>query len=123
MTLKTAVAKGAAQRKSSSAGAGDELVFAPIADAFRNDASVTLGRMFGSVGLKVNGKVFAMVVKGDLVVKLSKERVDALIASGRGRSFDPGNGRLMKEWVVIKSMTPTDWLALVQEARRFVVGE
>lgn len=47
--------------------------FTPIVAAFQNEARVSLARMFGSVGLKVNGKVFVMLVKGDLVAKLSKQ--------------------------------------------------
>lgn len=71
-------------------------LLAPIVEAFSGNRDVTLGRVFGSSGLKVGGKVFAMVVKGKLVVKLPKERVDGLVASGTGEYFDPGHGRLMK---------------------------
>jgi TfoX/Sxy family transcriptional regulator of competence genes len=38
--------------------------------------------MFGSPGLKVSGKVFSMLVKGRLVVKLPRQRVEAIIAEG-----------------------------------------
>jgi TfoX/Sxy family transcriptional regulator of competence genes len=48
--------------------------------------------MFGSSGLKVGGKVFAMSVKNELVVKLPRERVDELVAAGAGSRFDPGHG-------------------------------
>lgn len=50
---------------------------------------VSQSKMFGSSGLKVGGKVFAMLVKGKFVVKLSKERVNALVTSGDGEYFDP----------------------------------
>jgi TfoX/Sxy family transcriptional regulator of competence genes len=59
--------------------------------------------MFGSPVLKVGGKVFAMLVKGRLVVKLPKERVERLVASGTGKPFDPGHGRPSKEWVAVDS--------------------
>lgn len=97
-------------------------VFAPIVDAFAADRNVTVGKMFGSSGLKVGGKVFAMVVKGKLVVKLPKERVDALVASGKGEYFDPGHGRLMKEWVAVGSGAKASWLGLAKEANQFVGG-
>lgn len=98
-----------------------DAAFAPIARAFKDDPEVSLGRMFGSVGLKVKGKVFAMVVKGRLVAKLPKSRVDALVDAGRGAHFDPGHGKLMKEWV---SVPPGEgsWLELAQEAHGFVKG-
>lgn len=76
--------------------------------------------MFGSPGLKVRGKVFAMLVKGKLVVKLSRARVDGLVASGTGEYFDPGHGRLMKEWVAIGLAAKKEWTALAREARDFV---
>ncbi len=83
---------------------------------------VAEARMFGSSGLKTGGKVFAMLVKGELVVKLPRERVDALIASGEGRHFDPGHGRVMKEWVAVPPRHSGDWLALAREAKDFVAG-
>lgn len=78
------------------------------------------GRMFGSVGLKSRGKVFAMVVKGDLVVKLPAERVSELIESGAGRPFDPGHGRVMKEWVALQPSDDSSCEGYVREARGFV---
>ncbi|SRR5229473_4974312 len=97
-----------------------EAQFEPVVRVFHSDTKVTQARMFGSPGLKINGKVFAMLVKGKLVVKLPKERVDALVASGDGQHFDPGHGRLMKEWVAIAPVTKEKWLSLAKEARDFV---
>lgn len=99
----------------------DDLKFLPVIEAFRGDGQVTRGRMFGSVGLKVNGKVFAMLVKGKFVAKLPKDRVDRLVASGTGEYFDPGHGKLMKEWVALAGAVD-QWVDLSKEARRFVGG-
>jgi hypothetical protein len=99
-------------------GKGEE-AFARVTRAFTQDADVSFGRLFASDGLKVNGKIFAMLVRGSLVLKLPKARVDALVAAKQGDRFDPGHGRLMKEWVVIEP-GGGDWLALAKEARRFV---
>jgi TfoX/Sxy family transcriptional regulator of competence genes len=99
-----------------------DTLFTPIVAALQNNAGVSLARMFGSDGLKVNGKVFAMLVRGNLVVKLPKERVDALINAKLGEYFDPGHGRLMKEWVAIKPKAADQWLKLAKEAQRFVVS-
>ena len=95
--------------------------FAHIADAFATDRHVTRGERkgFGSGALKVNGKIFAMVSSRDqFVVKLPAKRVDELIAAGEAERFDPGHGKLMKEWAVI--IGKTDWLALAKEAHDFV---
>jgi TfoX/Sxy family transcriptional regulator of competence genes len=77
-------------------------------------------RAFGSTSLKTNGKIFAMLVKGRLVVKLDRVRVDALVASGQGKRFDPGHGRLMKEWLDIESDSDETWLELATESEAFV---
>jgi hypothetical protein len=55
-------------------------------------------------------------------VKLPKQRVDELIAAGTGTRFDPGHGRLMKEWVTVAPTRGEEWDALADEARRFVGG-
>ncbi len=96
--------------------------FAPVVDAFAEDRQVTCGKMMGSLGLKVNGRIFAMLVRGDLVAKLPKERVDELVSKGRGDRFDPRrDGRLMKEWVVV-GVRRANWVGLAKEAHRFVKG-
>ncbi len=79
------------------------------------------GKAFGSSALKVNGKIFALIdSKGRFVVKLSRQRVDTLIASGDGERFDPGHGRLMKEWISVEQTSSMDWLTLAKEAMAFV---
>jgi hypothetical protein len=94
--------------------------FAPIAAAFAADPEVKLGKMFSSNSvLNVNGKIFAMLVREKLVVKLPRAKVEELVSNGKGERFDPGHGRLMKEWVSIRS-EETGWIALAQEAYRFV---
>ncbi len=82
------------------------------------------GKGFGSSGLKIHHKIFAMLVRGKLVVKLPKPRVEALIASGDGERFDPRHdGRLMKEWVTIDSTSEEQWLPLAREAMEFVASQ
>jgi len=78
-------------------------------------------RAFGSNALKVDGKIFAMLVRGSLVLKLPKVRVEELIDAGIGGPFDAGKGKAMKEWVTILAV-PAKWLGLAREAQRFVGG-
>lgn len=100
-----------------------DALFEQLVARFSADPAVTPpsgGRGFGASGLKVGGKLFAMLSNGELVVKLPRQRVDELIAAGTGTRFDPGHGRLMKEWVTIAPSHGSDWVALAEEARQFV---
>ena len=78
-------------------------------------------RMFGSAGLTTHGKTFAMLVRGKLVVKLPRDRVQELLAAGAGDRFDLGHGRLMREWISLTEATdPTPCRMLMTEALAFV---
>ena len=80
-------------------------------------AHIGEGKGFGSTGqLKVDGKIFAMLVKGKLVVKLPGDRVDELVESGEGKHFDAGKGKPMREWFALSPTSSKQWLALAQEA-------
>lgn len=59
------------------------------------------GRRFGSEALRVGGSIVAMLVQGRVVLKLPRERVEALIATGDGSPFENGRGQPMREWVVL----------------------
>lgn len=78
--------------------------------------------MFGSTALKVSGKVFAMVVKGKFVAKLPATRIAALRRETGAENFDPGHGKLMKEWVALSGHQDL-WISLAHEAHQFVQGE
>jgi hypothetical protein len=94
--------------------------FAPVARAFAKDPLVTSGKMMSSFGLKVGGKIFAMMAHGAFVAKLPKDRVAELVSAKKGAYFDPRkDGRLMKEWVSIADRK-APWLELAKEAYRFV---
>jgi hypothetical protein len=96
--------------------------FAPVVDAFADDPQVSRKRLFSSSNvLTVNGKIFAMLTNGKLVVKLPKGRVAAIVNAGHGEPFNPGHGRLMKEWVSVAADVE-DWIALAQQAYQFVSG-
>jgi len=92
---------------------------AALAALYEKEPRVTVGKLFASMGLKVDGKIFAMVVRGNLVVKLPRERVEQLVQSKSGSYFDPGHGRLMKEWISMTAKKP-DAVTLGREAFAFV---
>ncbi len=78
----------------------------------------TQRRGFGSGTLKVNGRIFALLSsRGQFVVKLPRRRVDELVLAGVGERFDPGHGRLQREWLAAGS---EDWEALAREALAYV---
>jgi hypothetical protein len=97
--------------------------FALVVNAFADDRQVAppgTGKGFGSGALKVNGKIFAMMSsKGEFVVKLSEERVNELVAARKGSRFDPGRGRVMKEWLIVTA-DHTLWIPLAKEARKLL---
>lgn len=96
-------------------------VFDPIAQDHLTLPETDIGPMFGTVGLRVRGKVYAFVGhEGGLVVKVPEERADELSASGateRMRMRD----RDMREWVTMRPEAgAARWRALIDEARAFV---
>ena len=120
-TKRRPATKTAAGRTATPAAAGEvDPRFLPVVAAFANDRDVSRKKMFSSNSvLSVKGKIFAMFVKGRFVAKLPRERVDALVGAGIGAPFDPGHGRLMKEWVAVDEAGPP-WIDLAREAHRFV---
>lgn len=103
---------------------GAEERFTALAGTFGEHPDVSKGTGFGSVpGLRTGGKIFAMLARGRLVVKLPRERVDELVASGEAERFDPGHGRRMKEWASLQPDSGQDWTELAAEARRFLLGQ
>ncbi len=105
---------------------GADDVFAGIVAALGDQPGVLTpdppeagGQRFGSSALRVNGRIFAMVSHGRIVLKLPAGRVAELIAAGQGQPFDAGKGRPMKEWVGFAPDLPEDWLNLATEALEF----
>jgi hypothetical protein len=82
---------------------------------------VSVGRLFRSDGLRVNDKIYAMLVVDRLVVKVPADTVAAMRASGEGDEFTSG-GRVMREWVTLRGVDPARWRALADEARAFVAA-
>ena len=77
--------------------------FEDLVGEFSDTDGVTLprgGSGFGRSALRYHGKIFAMFVRGDLVVKLPAQRVDELVAPD----------------------SPLPWSALAGEALSFARG-
>lgn len=96
--------------------------FETISRSLRADRRVTEAKMFDARTLRLSGKIFAMLVKGALVVKLPRKRAEAFVAARKGDLFDPGHGRLMRQWLAITPRPGSDWLRLAKEAKTFAAG-
>jgi hypothetical protein len=95
--------------------------FAAAVAPFEGDPRVSSGTGFGgSPGRRVDGRIFAMLVRGALIVKLPAVRVTELVEAGTAAWFDAGKGRPMREWAAVPDDPGADWPALAAEAFRFV---
>lgn len=83
---------------------------------------VTETVMFGSPGLKIDGKYFALLVRSRLVVKLTKEKVQSLVETGKGDHFDSGQGRKMKEWIELDPKSKKECMTYMDEAIEVVAA-
>ena len=84
-------------------------------------AQIGEGKGFGSTGqLKADGKIFCMLVRDRLVLKLPRERVNDLVEAGDGERFDAGKGKAMREWFALSPSSDRPWPALAREAMAFV---
>ena len=91
---------------------------APLVRELRERVSAKGGKRFGKHALKVHGRIFAMEVQENLVVKLPAARVEALLKGDSGKPFERG-GRKMKEWIVL-TLPESSWGPVVREAHRYV---
>jgi hypothetical protein len=82
---------------------------------------ISRSTVFGMPALKVARKVFAAYAEGILVVKLPRERLEALVASGSGIPF-VRHGKTMRGWVAVAWETHETWHRLAEEAMVFVSG-
>ena len=99
--------------------------YTSIAESLAAKQGVTRaeGKMHAVSHLRVDNKLFAMLVNENLVVRLPKSRAEALIASGSGLHFDPGHGRPMSGWVAVGPASQEDWMSLSHEALEYVGGK
>ena len=95
-----------------------------IAQAVTEDSRVTHSTMMGLPCLRWNGAFFGCLDSrtGDLVIKLSKVRVDELITAGEASPFAPA-GRPFKQWAAISVARQHVWTGLLTEAQQFVAAQ
>ncbi|WP_243223978.1 MmcQ/YjbR family DNA-binding protein [Microbacterium proteolyticum] len=96
-------------------------IFDPIAERQCELPGVDIGRMFGTEGLRVRGKVYAFIVhNGSLVVKLPEERIGEIVDEGVAAPMIM-RGRPLRKWAEVPLDAGADrWQSLIDEARAFV---
>ncbi|MCW3066508.1 MAG: hypothetical protein JWN32_3680 [Solirubrobacterales bacterium] len=92
--------------------------FAEVVERFAAEPDVEEGTGFHNPGLKANGKIFAMLVRGVLVVKLSAARCEERVDARTATPFVIGR-RTMREWIEIDHAHADAWLDLAAEALAF----
>ena len=93
--------------------------FEDLVGEFNDTDGVTLprgGGGFGRSALRYRGKIFAMFVRGDLVVKLPEQRVDELVGAGYGERFTANKDTPMREGLAVGADCPLAWSALACDA-------
>ena len=96
--------------------------FDAIAQRMAAEPDTDERRAFHSPCVRARGRIFAMLVRGELVLKLPAERCADLVAAGAGRAFDRGQGRPLKEWVTVGDPGARGGLELAEEALAFARG-
>lgn len=101
-------------------GSPGEELFTSVAVQLLGELDVDEGRLFSARGLRTNGKIFAMLTRGDRVtVKLPAARCSELVGAGRGLPFEAG-GRQMREWVSLSDPSQDEAIELAREALAFL---
>jgi len=95
--------------------------FWATAELLMSRPDVNEGTLMGFPCLRVDGAFFATRDhrSGDLIVKLSRDRVQDVIVQGEGEPFAPA-GRVFKEWVSVSRRDAEHWRQLRDEVLRFV---
>src|SRR5579864_3595007 len=101
MSKKSAAPSGTAVHSMSKArhATSPQERYAALCDDFfgRSGVSPSTKKLFAASALTAGGRIFAMLSRDRLVVKLPSERVDSLVANGWGERFDANRGIPMKE--------------------------
>lgn len=98
-------------------------VYDAVKDHFMDDGQVIINVGKGAQGIKFGKKLFVMFYKGELVVKLSPERVTELVSSGEGLPHDVGIGKPMKHWVRFPVSKKDQWIQYCEESKIYVINK
>jgi hypothetical protein len=94
-------------------------IYDELVEGYLSRPGVALGRSLNNETLTVGGKIFAFLRGDELVLKLPRADVVALLESGRAEAFTAG-GRTMREWVAVPWTTRESWQTLMEQAYSYV---
>jgi len=95
-------------------------VYQELKTHFSSVDDVTVLSGSGAQGIKRDGKLFVMFMKGNILVKFPPKRVTEIITSGDGLAYDPGTGKPMKNWVLIQQAKKDLWIKYSVEANNIL---
>lgn len=86
---------------------------------------ITTGQMFGKPCLKIKNKAFSAFFQEEMVFKLGREHLPALIEQLPGSIlWDPsGKKRPMKDWLQVPGDHQDQWASLAERALGFVEAQ
>ncbi|OLS27175.1 MAG: hypothetical protein HeimC2_12850 [Candidatus Heimdallarchaeota archaeon LC_2] len=96
-------------------------VYNEVKSHFANDDEVIVNIGKGAQGIKYGKKLFVMFYKGELVVKLSQERVTELVSTDQARRHDVGTGEPMKDWAKFPVSMKNRWIEYCEESKSYVM--
>ncbi|GAB1421367.1 hypothetical protein MASR2M15_15270 [Anaerolineales bacterium] len=99
----------------------DAKLEALLDEYFANHKGAEKGKMFGVPGYMVNGKLAVGLFEDSVLLKLGKERVDALLKESDFSAHTP-NGRNWKDWVLVTA-NQKNHTNLFEEAVKYVTKE
>ena len=100
---------------------GEEHFWKLAGELQERDRRIVVGQIMSSRCLRVGKEFLALydTKQAGMVVKLPRERVEALLEAGKGKAFAPA-GRVFREWVLVGDATRRQWRRLLREGADFV---
>lgn len=97
-----------------------QALYDELTDDLLYDPLVSRSTMMGYPCLRHQGRFFGSYSTRDeaLVVKLPRERVAEVVASGSGEPFAPA-GKVFREWVLLPTPDRAFWRSMLEEAVDF----
>jgi hypothetical protein len=91
--------------------------FWDLAEPFLTEPGTSIGTLMRFPCLRAGGSFFATCDhrSGDLIIKLPRQRISHLIATGAAQPFAPA-GRTFREWASIAHREEGTWRDLLAEA-------